>query len=53
MTKEPVYQVNQVAVIGPDKQYKALVLGFIIALLIVALAITFAHPVGCEVNFVR
>ncbi len=53
MIKEPEYQINQVAVIGPDKQYKALVLGFIIALLIVALAITFANPAGCEVNFVR
>ncbi len=53
MINERVYQVNQVAVIGPDNQYKALGLGFIIALLLVALAITFANPVGCEVNFVR
>lgn len=53
MIKAPEYQINQVAVIAPDTQYKLLALGFIIALLVVALAITFAHPVGCEVNFVR
>ena len=53
MIKELKYQINQVAVIEPTQQYKLLALGFIIALLIVALAIVFAHPVGCQVNFVR